>query len=151
MSFIWRARTCCQKHDFVSIMKGCTAIFIILQTSYSIKISDCYKMYTMKNLRTNLPFHPQNNFFKKADTTTEYRIINFILIIRITFSKKVDGTIYPQYYPLSIPVIKNSCYQWLYPAIHCKEYDKITMINETRQNIVVLTTDIFAVYVTFFI
>ena len=69
----------------------------------------------------------------------------YIFIIRITVSKKADATIYTQYYLLSMPVIKNSCYQWLYPAIHCKEYDKITMINETRQNIVIPTTDIFAV------
>ena len=70
----------------------------------------------------------------------------YIFIIRITFPKKADTTICVQYNLLSIPVIKSSCYQWLYPAIHCKEYDKITMINETRQNIVVLTINIFAVY-----
>ena len=57
---------------------------------------------------------------------------SYIFIVRITFSKKADATIHTQCYLLYIPVIKNSCYQWLYPAIHCNEYDEITMINETR-------------------
>ena len=71
--------------------------------------------------------------------------MNYIFIVRITFKKKVDARIYTKYYLLSIPVIKIQYYYSLYLGIGSTYYEEITMINETRQNIVVLTTHIFAV------
>ena len=98
-------------------------------------------MYNKPNLTFNYQFTGNLGIFHWRGT--------YIFIVRITFSKKADATIYTRYYLLCIPVIKNSCYHWLYPAIHCTEYDEITMINETRQNIVVLTINIFAVQLNF--
>ena len=40
---------------------------------------------------------------------------------------------------------RTTYYHWLDPAIHCTYYEQITMINKTRQNIVIPTTYIFAV------
>ena len=81
-----------------------------------------------------------------VECTMKYRTMNYIFIARTTFSKKVDAMIYAQYYLLSIPVIKTKYYYSLYLAIDSTYYYKITMINETLQNIVILTTNIFAVY-----
>ena len=78
--------------------------------------------------KSNLTFYHQNT----GNLEIFYCRGTYIFIVRITFSKRADATIYTQYYLLSIPVMKNSCYHCLYPAIHCNEYDKITMINETR-------------------
>ena len=68
-----------------------------------------------------------------------------IFIVRITFGKKADSMIYTQYYLLYVPVIKAKYYYSLYLGIGSTQCDQITMINETRQNIVIPTTYIFAV------
>ena len=110
-------------------------VFFHLESYYYIKYNI---MYNKSNLTFCYQFNGNLGIFYCRGT--------YIFIVRITFKKKADATIYTQYYLLYIPVIKISCYHWLYPTIHCTEYDEITMINETRQNIVVLTTNIFAVY-----
>ena len=80
-----------------------------------------------------------------VESTMKYSTMTYIFIVRTTFSKKVDAMIYTQYCLLSIPVIKTKYYYSLYLGIGSTYYYKITMINETLQNIVIPTTDIFAV------
>ena len=42
-------------------------------------------------------------------------------------------------------VVHTRYYHWLDPAINWTDYNQITMINETQQNIVIFTINVFAV------